>query len=314
MAARIDVGILAQQHGVRVEAVLGHVHQPGAELVQRVDRGGNHRRVDVGDADFAGDVGRPQGLHGQAVAEQLVVDGRQRLQHERFARRVHAQRIAVGGDGGRFVDGHPARHPVAVGGRRDRGELPQPVGRVPVHPAAGLVQRQRRVPVIQRGHRRNPVGQQQVDQPVVEVEAGRIHRAAAAGLDPGPGQREPVGINPQFLHQRHVLGHPVVVVAGDGGAVVLNDRARLGRENIPPEGPRPSSSRAPSIWKAAVATPRVKRGGSRAARSLAEAFIGGIPFVVAQVVDLILGRRRTAHATTGDACGRRTVQVARAAR
>ena len=168
------------------------------------------------------------------MAQQLVVHAGQRLEHERFAGGMHAQDVAVGGDGGGLVDRHPAGHAVPEGSRGDGGELPQPVGRVPVHPAAGLIQRQRGVPVVERGHGGNAVGEQQVDQPVIEVQAGRVHRAAAAGLDPGPGQREPVRIDPQFLHQRHVLGHPVVVVAGDGRAVVLHDRARLRGEDIPP--------------------------------------------------------------------------------
>ena len=170
------------------------------------------------------------------MAQQLVVHAGEGLEHERLAGRVHAQGVAVGGDRGGLVDSHPAAHAVPEGSRGDGGEVPQPVGRVPVHPAAGLIQGQWGVPVVERGHRGNAVGEQQVDQPVVEVQPGRVHGPAAAGLDPGPGQRKPVRVDPQLLHQSHVLGHPVVVVAGNGRALVLHDRPRLRGEDIPSGG------------------------------------------------------------------------------
>ena len=38
-----DVRVLAEQHGIRVEPVLRHVHESGADLVQRV-RGGRDQQ------------------------------------------------------------------------------------------------------------------------------------------------------------------------------------------------------------------------------------------------------------------------------
>ncbi|MCY1243842.1 hypothetical protein D9M72_568790 [compost metagenome] len=86
------------------------------------------------------------------MAEELVVDCGERFEQLRFARRVESQGVAVGGHGGRLIDGDPAGHAVAKGRSRNRGKLAEPVRRVPVQPAAGLVERQRGVPVVERHH------------------------------------------------------------------------------------------------------------------------------------------------------------------
>src|SRR5699024_5102039 len=44
--------------------------------------------------------------------------------------------------------------------------------------------------------------------------AGLVRRAGAAGLHPGPGDGEAVGVDTERSHQLHVGGHPVAVVDG----------------------------------------------------------------------------------------------------
>ncbi len=78
---------------------------------------------------------------------------------------------------------------------------------------------------------------QVVDEAVVEVEAARVGRAAAAGLDARPGDREAVGRHPERGHQRDVVAVAVVVVAGDLAGVALEDLAGGGAERVPDARP-----------------------------------------------------------------------------
>ena len=84
---------------------------------------------------------------------------------------MDAQGVAVQGHGGRLVQRDPLRHPVAEPLAGGRAVLGEPFRRGPVHPAAAVLQGQRRVPVVERGHGGDAGGEQLVDQPVVEVQA-----------------------------------------------------------------------------------------------------------------------------------------------
>ncbi len=189
----------------------------------------------VGDPDGAGPA-RPQRLYGQAVPEQLVVGGRQRVEEQPLAGGVLAQPVAEQGEFGRLVDGDPHVHavPEPLGdGVRVRGEA---VRRVPYEPAAALLQRQRRVPVEERRHGPYARRAQFVDEPVVEVQAGLVDGAAAVGVDAGPGEGEAVRADAEPRQQGDVLAVAVVVVAGDRGVAAVLDPAGLGGEDVPGGG------------------------------------------------------------------------------
>jgi hypothetical protein len=139
---------------------------------------------------------------------------------------------------------HHRRAPgLVVGGQRS-----QPVAQAPPHlhrvvgeafgggprePATGVLQRLRQVPVEQRGMRLDAGGQQLVDQAVVEVHARRVEGARTGGLHTRPRDREAVGIDAQRLHQRHVGGHAVVVVAGHLAGLAVAHLAGRGAEAVP---------------------------------------------------------------------------------
>ena len=53
-----------------------------------------------------------------------------------------------------------------------------------------------------------PAAMQAVDEVDVEVEAGLVELARAGGLDAGPRDREPVGLQAEVLHDRDVLRRP----------------------------------------------------------------------------------------------------------
>jgi hypothetical protein len=167
------------------------------------------------------------------VREELVVRGGQGAEQQGLAGRVDAQPVPeVGGDDG-LVERDPELHPVAERGGGEVGVLREAVRRVPVPPAARVLQRLRQVPVVQRGHRVDAAPEQLVHQPVVERDAGRVRRTAAGGLDARPGEGEPVPADAQVGHQRHVLPVPVVVVAGHVAGAAVGDAAGLVRERVP---------------------------------------------------------------------------------
>jgi hypothetical protein len=190
------------------------------------------RSVVVGDGDLPS-ARRAQRRRGQAVPEQLVMRGRKRVDHQRPAGRVHAERIPERGHDERLVESDPQRHAIGEPSRGDAGEVGEPVRGIPRHPAARVLQRLRQVPVKQRRHRGDPARQQAIDQSVVEVEPGFVGRARSGRLDARPRQREPVGANAERGHQRHVFWPPVVVVVGDIAGVTVPDRAGPTAEGVP---------------------------------------------------------------------------------
>ena len=196
-------------------------------------RGGLNGRVHIDDPDAAGDAGRTQRIHRQPMPEQLMVRGGQRVEQQGGARRVHAQGVPVQGHRCGFVDGRPAVHPVAERLPRQVGVVGQPVRGVAVQPAARTLQRLGGVPVVQRRHRPDAGGQQFVDQLVVERHPGAVRAALALRLQPGPGEREPVGVHAEVAQERHVLADAMVVVGCDGGVGAVQDASRLRHEHVP---------------------------------------------------------------------------------
>ena len=86
---------------------------------------------------------------------------------------------------------------------------------------------------------RDPRRQEHIDEPVIEVEPSLIHRAAARGKNPRPGNAEPVGADAQRFHQRDVFLVAVVVVAGHLRSAAILDEPWLRRVRVPDRRPSP---------------------------------------------------------------------------
>ena len=190
----------------------------------------------VGDANVGGPY-RTQRLDAEAVGQQEVMCGRQSVEAKFKSGSLDTCPVAQHGQDNGFVDGDPARNPVREVLTHDVRVLAKTCGGVPVEPAASLLQFQRGVPVEQGGARGDAGLQQSVNEPVIKVQARRVHRPGSAGLDARPGETEPVGVNAQFLHERGVFRVPVVVVAGDLTGVPVEDPPGLGHERVPTGGP-----------------------------------------------------------------------------
>jgi len=95
------------------------------------------------------------------------------------------------------------------------------------------LEREGQVPVIERDPRRDAVGQEGVDEAVVEGDAGLVDRAAALRDDAAPRDGEAIGLEAHRLHQGNILVEPMVMVARHVGRVPLMGLARGVREGVP---------------------------------------------------------------------------------
>ena len=135
-----------------------------------------------------------------------------------------------------LVQGEEAADPVAQlrGGKARIGG--EGLRRVARFPAAAILQHLRQVPMIERGEGFYAVGQQLVDQPVVERQALRVGQSATLREQARPGDREAVGRDAQRLHQRHVLLVEVIVIAGDVAVGAVQNLPGQPAERVPDGG------------------------------------------------------------------------------
>src|SRR5918999_3462867 len=153
-------------------------------------------------------------LHREAVAEQEVVCRGERPGAVFVARGVDAEAVTHPGRDPGLVQGDPEPNIIREGLVDDAGVLCEAFARIPVGPAAQVLQRLRQVPVVEREHRLDGALPQAVDEPAVEVEASLVGGTAPFGLDAGPGHGEAVGLHPKLGHQVEVFFQAVVLVAG----------------------------------------------------------------------------------------------------
>jgi len=158
----------------------------------------------------------------------------------RVRRRVADRVAAVIGKRGDLVERDPAVDPVAEprgDGGGKVGEILRDLAALPA--GVAVLQRLRQVPVVERGVRGDAVLAQAVHQPAVEVDALLVHGAAALRHDARPGDAESVVLHAEGGHQRDVVGHAVIVVAGNIHGAAVGDAAGLAAKRIPDARPAP---------------------------------------------------------------------------
>ena len=175
----------------------------------------------------------PDDAQGLAVGEQHVMGGGQCGVQVGDARCVPGLQVADHGRAERLVHCHPARDDVTEAVQHELHVVAEVRHRVAVHPAAGVLQRLRQVPVVQGGHRLDAPGAQPVHQAPVVVQALLVDGAGTVRHDPGPADREPVGVQPQPGHEIQVRVGPVVMIAGDRAGVAVRHRPRDVAERVP---------------------------------------------------------------------------------
>ena len=154
-------------------------------------------------------------------------------------RRVHPGAVAEIGGAPRLVERRPGVHPVAEAGHDQRGVVGVPQRGVADRPAAGVFEFLRQVPVVERRHRAHAALEQAVHQPRVEVQADPVQPPGAAGLYAGPGDGEPVRVQPEVPDDVEIRLVAVIVVVGDVTGVAVERLAWGVAEGVPD---RPSAA------------------------------------------------------------------------
>ena len=174
-----------------------------------------------------------QDLDRPAVRQQQVVRGCERVRLGFAARSVMPPAVTDP----RHDPGLVVRDPVADAVAEALGDgldvFGECIDRVAHGPAARVLEHLRGVPVEERDVRGDPVAEQLVDQPVVEVETCCVDAAPALGQDARPRDREAERVEAELAHQRDVVAVAVVEVARDRPVVAVPDLARRGAEPVP---------------------------------------------------------------------------------
>jgi len=129
------------------------------------------------------------------------------------------------------------RHPVL-------DPVPQPPGdrfcipdkrvhRGTVRPAAALLQLLGKVPVIERRKRTYPPRKKRVHQAFVEIESLRVEGAVPFGIDPRPGNGEPIDLEAEILHEVEVGTVAVVMIARHAAVIAVCGLPRGAGKPIP---------------------------------------------------------------------------------
>jgi hypothetical protein len=133
----------------------------------------------------------------------------------------------------RLVQRGPHRHAVPQRPEHHTRIVGEPVGDVAVEPSAAVVECGRQVPVIQRDVRRDPGGQQPVNEPAVEVETTLVHGAGPVRQHAAPRDAEPVRVEAELAHERDVTLPAPVVIARRVTGLAVRRQARRMRETLP---------------------------------------------------------------------------------
>ena len=134
----------------------------------------------------------------------------------------------------RFVEGHPVSDPITqrTGNHiRIRGK---PVTAFGILPAALPVERRGQIPVVEGDQGLDAIAQQFVAQIPVKLQACRIDGTRPLRQHPGPTDRKTVGVEPDSLHQGHILPPVVVKINGHIGIFAVGDLAgAIVNEGVP---------------------------------------------------------------------------------
>ena len=147
--------------------------------------------------------------------------------------RVGAEKHAHADEDLGLVEGHPGVGPIAQGFCDQFGVFRKPEGAFRVLPAAFAVQGGGQIPVIQGHQGLDPCLDQRVAELHIEAEARLVHLSGALRQDPGPAHGEAVALEPQLLHDGHVLPPAVVVITGHVAVLSVGHVAALMDQGVP---------------------------------------------------------------------------------
>src|ERR1051325_4029844 len=134
----------------------------------------------------------------------------------------------------KLVDSEDVFHSISQSRRNVAGVVRERLRRFASFPATEtILQRRRQIPVVKRGERLNPIREQLIDEPIVEVETLRIRWTITVWKHARPGDRETIRLDAERLHQLPVAFVEMVRIGRHGAGCVVNDTAGCVRKSIP---------------------------------------------------------------------------------
>ena len=105
------------------------------------------------------------------------------------------------------------------------GVVREPVCGLAGGPSTGVLERLRKIPVVQRDDRFDAGGEQLVDERAVEVETRGVRRALPGRYDARPRDREAVRVHAELREEGDILGHAAPVIRRDSAVMTVEDPA-----------------------------------------------------------------------------------------
>ncbi len=177
------------------------------------------------------------GPHRHAVTEYGVVPHlRQTLAPHLQTRRMDTISVTEVHKRADLIRGHNVLHAILQLARNETGIVGKELRRVAIFPTAAVLQGLRQIPVVQRREGLHAMRQQRVHEPAIEVDTRLIGRTGTGGKDAAPGNRKAAALQPQVLHQLHVLRITVEEVVRYVACVAVRRLTRGVRESVPDGG------------------------------------------------------------------------------
>lgn len=235
VAERLDefLRIFALEDGIEEGAIVELMRTLAGGKIGRAvgagnDRGGVEHKPDRHVGGFRADR-----LDAETVGKVHVMHGVKGSLHVALARSMDAVEVAEPDDAPGFVEGRNPVEAIAKTVHHRLGIALKRIGGRTRGPAALAGEQQRQIPVVERCEGLDAARLAAVNQPVVEIEAGLVHRTRAFGDNARPGNREPVGVDTHLLDEIEVLFQAIVVIAGNVAVIAIMDAARHIAESIP---------------------------------------------------------------------------------
>ena len=124
---------------------------------------------------------RPKRVDACAVRKIDVMDRAHQRGAVRQPRSMPSEPMAKQSKDGRLVEGCEALDPIAIVTRNQRRVIGKPTGTIPIGPSTAIIERLRKIPMIEAQPGLDFGPQQRINKPIVEGEPGLVNGSAAGG-------------------------------------------------------------------------------------------------------------------------------------
>lgn len=166
--------------------------------------------------------------HRRTVRAHQIVRHARRLEDVAMSRSEAAVHVASVHHYPRLIERGPHRNPITEYSSDRLCVFGEPIGDVAIEPAAAIIERRGKIPVVECRERNDVVREQRVDETLVEREALGVHSSGSVGKHSRPRDAEAIGAESEAGEKRNVLVPTLVVIAGDvTGRVAMNKPGRV---------------------------------------------------------------------------------------